>query len=54
MRAGGDGVWIIDSSQRTYRLGWVDYTLDFFQIPGVAFGSISVGSGGGVWGSKGT
>ena len=50
LKAGGDGVWGIGPVQQVYRL---DSDLAaFFQIPG-ALVSISVGSGGGVWGIDG-
>jgi hypothetical protein len=45
--AGGNGVWGLDSSGGIYRLE--PTTSSFVQIPGVLT-SISVGSGGGVWG----
>jgi hypothetical protein len=47
VQAGGDGVWGIGSSQQIFRLQ--PFTSNFVQIPG-ALVSISVGSGGGVWG----
>jgi hypothetical protein len=47
VQAGGDGVWGIGSSQQIFRLQ--PFTSNFTQIPG-ALVSISVGSGGGVWG----
>jgi hypothetical protein len=50
LKAGGDGVWGIGPAQQIYRL---DSDLAaFVQIPG-ALVSISVGSGGGVWGIDG-
>jgi hypothetical protein len=47
IQAGGNGVWGIDSSQQIFRLE--PSTWSFVQIPG-ALVSISVGTGGGVWG----
>ena len=46
IQAGGNGLWAIGSSQQIFRLEPTDL---FVQIPG-ALVSISVGSGGGVWG----
>jgi len=47
MQAGGNGVWAIGSNQNIYRLD--EGGARFIQLPG-ALVSISVGSGGGVWG----
>jgi hypothetical protein len=47
VQAGGDGVWAIGLSKALYRLDPGEY--GFFMVPG-ALVSISVGSGGGVWG----
>jgi hypothetical protein len=47
VQAGGDGVWAIGLSKALYRLDPGEYV--FFMVPG-ALVSISVGSGGGVWG----
>ncbi len=47
IQAGGDGVWGIGASQQIFRAQ--PFTNGFAQIPG-ALVSISVGSGGGVWG----
>jgi hypothetical protein len=46
IQAGGDGVWGINTFQQVFRLE----QLHKVQIPGAALVSISVGSGGGVWG----
>ena len=51
IQAGGNGVWGIDSSQQIFRLE--PSTWSFVQIPG-ALVSISVGTGGGVWGINGS
>jgi Tectonin domain len=48
IQAGGNGVWGINSSEEVFR---VEQSQMFkVQIPGAALVSISVGSGGGVWG----
>jgi hypothetical protein len=47
IQAGGDGLWGIGSVQQIFR--YEPSTFSFVQIPG-ALVSISVGSGGGVWG----
>jgi hypothetical protein len=47
MQAGGNGVWGLDPSGNIFRLE--PSTLRFIQVPG-SLVSISVGSGGGVWG----
>jgi hypothetical protein len=51
IRAGGNGVWgIIESSQQIFRVDSLGTTLtSLVPVPG-ALVSISVGSGGGVWG----
>ncbi|MBI3476059.1 MAG: hypothetical protein HY010_10020 [Acidobacteria bacterium] len=51
IQAGGDGVWGLGSSQQIFRLQ--PFAIGFTQIPG-ALVSISVGSGGGVWGIDST
>jgi hypothetical protein len=48
VRAGGDGVFGIDSNGSPRLLRYAGLT--FAQITGVGLASISVGSGGGVWG----
>jgi hypothetical protein len=45
IQAGGDGVWVLNG-QKIYRFG---PPLQFVQVPG-SLVSISVGTGGGVWG----
>ena len=51
LQAGGNGVWAIGSNQNIYRLD--ESGARFIQLPG-ALVSISVGSGGGVWGLDGS
>jgi len=46
LQAGGDGVWLL-SGDKIYR--WQQRPFSFVQIPG-SLVSISVGTGGGVWG----
>jgi hypothetical protein len=48
IQAGGNGVWALSSANSVYR--WGPGASDFTQVPGVALVSISVGTGGGVWG----
>ena len=50
IQAGGDGVWAL-SGTNIYRLE--PYSIGLVQVPG-ALTSISVGSGGGVWGINGS
>jgi hypothetical protein len=48
IQAGGNGVWALSPSQQVFRLEHEKGSL--VQIPGAALVSISVGSGGGIWG----
>ena len=50
VEAGGDGIWTIGTAEQVYRFELTKS--DFVQMPG-ALVSISVGSGGGVWGLNG-
>jgi Tectonin domain len=49
IQAGGDGIWALGSTGNTFRWDWS--ALGFTQVPGT-LASISVGSGGGVWGTN--
>ena len=54
IQAGGDGIWAIDPTQQIFRVETVHphFVQNFVQMP-AALVSISVGSGGGVWGLNG-
>ena len=50
VQAGGDGVWAISPINANHVYRFEASTLSFVQVPGAILSSISVGSGGGVWG----